>query len=145
MDTCKNLEEYTGNNDCKENDEVYKVLNSFSLFSKQSYRFYSTETYLENAETLSSYFAGTVLPLSNQVIQHKAMDVSAIKTEFQNNYLYYDMLFSSFTPIETYTATLSNTWTYPVGELSLANLPFPRNCMVSYTYHQSQYGYKATA
>ena len=77
-----NLREWTGNDNCQENEDVYKVINSFSLFSKQSYRFYSTATYLAQDETLSSYFAGSVLPISSKVIQHKAMNVSPIRTSF---------------------------------------------------------------
>ena len=65
VDTCQNFAAYTGNENCEDNDLVMSKMAEFSLFTKLSYRFYSTETYMENDETLSQYFSAGTMPLTS--------------------------------------------------------------------------------
>ena len=53
VDTCENMREFTGNEDCKENSAVEEVLNQFVVNTKLSYTFYSTKTYAELGEQLT--------------------------------------------------------------------------------------------
>jgi len=65
VDTCENFAQYTGNTECVKNEIVMPLLPKFSVFIKTSYLFYSTETYILNDNTLTSFFSTTFQPLSS--------------------------------------------------------------------------------
>ena len=116
VDTCENFREFTGNNNCKSNEEVEPYISTLLVHTRVFNEYFSASTYAENNEHLSSKFDTFSYPLTSLQVSSKILSIIPNHIEFNKAWFYTDQLIGHYSEFKTYETTATDYWSFPAAQ-----------------------------